>query len=163
MRASFLALVFLLPMTTTSAPARAQEAPEGTLPPIAYVLRFPEPHTHYIEVDATFPAAGRDTLDLAMAVWTPGSYLVREYARHVEDVRAESGGEPRAVVKTAKNRWRIETGGAPSVTVRYRVYGREMTVRTNYVDASFALVNGAPTYLTLADDSGPRPMRAAAR
>ena len=157
MRAAFPALVFLLLMTMPSAPARAQEAPAATLPPIAYVLRFPEPHTHYIDVEAVLPATGRDALELAMAVWTPGSYLVREYSRHVEDVRAEAGGEPREVVKTAKNRWRVETGGASSVTVRYRVYGREMTVRTNYVDAAFALVNGAPTFLTLAGDSRPRP------
>ncbi len=51
----------------------------------------------------------------------------------------------------------MQTGGAASVTVRYQVYGREMTVRTNFVEAEFALINGAPTFLTLADDPGPRP------
>ncbi len=55
-------------------------------------------------------------------------------SRHVEQVRAESAGQPRAVDKLAKNRWRVQTGGAASVTVRYRVYGREMTVRTNFVE-----------------------------
>src|SRR5690606_33863059 len=144
MRAAFLALVFLLLMTMPSAPARAQEAPAATLPPIAYVLRFPEPHTHYIDVEAVLPAAGRDALELAMAVWTPGSYLVREYSRHVEDVRAEAGGEPLAVEKTAKNRWRVETGGAQAVTVGYRVYGREVSVRTNWVAAGLGLIHGAP-------------------
>ena len=89
-----------------------------------------------------------------MAVWTPGSYLVREFSRHVEDVKASAGGQDRAVEKTAKNRWRVQTGGAPSVTVRYRVYGREMSVRTNFIEADFALINGAATFLTLADDTG---------
>jgi predicted metalloprotease with PDZ domain len=56
-----------------------------------------------------------------------------------------------------KNRWRIETGGADAITVSYRVYGREMTVRTNFIDADFAILNGAPTFLTLAGDPGPRP------
>ncbi len=51
----------------------------------------------------------------------------------------------------------MQTGGAPSVTVRYRVYGREMSVRTNFIEADFALINGAATFLTLADDTGPRP------
>ena len=60
------------------------------------------------------------------------------------------------VEKTAKNRWRVQTGGASSVTVRYRVYGREMGVRTNFIEADFALINGAATFLTLADDTGPR-------
>jgi predicted metalloprotease with PDZ domain len=87
-----------------------------------------------------------------MAVWTPGSYLVREYERHVEAVAAKGAdGRARPVQKTRKNRWSIDTGGAASVTVTYRVYGREMTVRNNWIEAGFAMLNGAPTFLTLAD------------
>ena len=124
--------------------------------PIAYTLRFPAPHTHYVEVEVQVPSAGRGDIELMMPVWTPGSYLVREFARHVEDVRAETGGRPLPVAKSRKNRWRIAAGDAPAVTVRYRVYCREMSVRTNFVDASFALLNGAATFLTLVEP-GPRP------
>jgi predicted metalloprotease with PDZ domain len=60
------------------------------------------------------------------------------------------------VDKSKKNHWRITTGGAPTVTVKYRVYCREMSVRTNWVEADFALLNGAPTFITLADLT-PRP------
>jgi predicted metalloprotease with PDZ domain len=120
--------------------------------PIRYTLRFPEPQTHYVEVSADVPAPDLDSVELMMAVWTPGSYLVREFARHVEGVTAEApDGVPLAVEKSAKNRWRIATGGAPVVQVKYRVYGREMSVRTNWIEAGFALLNGAPTFLTLAD------------
>lgn len=92
-----------------------------------------------------------------MAVWTPGSYLVREYERNVEAVAAAgSAGRALAVDKSAKNRWRVATGGEPRITVTYRVYAREMSVRTNWVDAGFAFLTGAPTFLTLASD-GPRP------
>ena len=140
-------------MTTLAAAGQ----PRPDQQPIRYTLSFPAPHTHYVEVEAVVPTRGRTSIDLDMAVWTPGSYLVREYSRHVEQVRAESAGQPRSVEKTAKNRWRIETGGAPSITVRYRVYGREMTVRTNYIEADYALINGAPTFLTLAGETAPRP------
>lgn len=112
--------------------------------PVRYTISFPAPQTHYAEVEAVFPTEGQRTVDLFMPVWTPGSYLVREFARNVEDVKG-----PAAVMKPAKNRWRIETGGAASVRVTYRVYCREMSVRTNWVDASFALINGAPTFMTL--------------
>ncbi len=124
--------------------------------PIQYTVSFPEPHTHYMEVSALVPADGRQSIEMMMAVWTPGSYLVREYARHVENVAASAGGRPLAVEKTDKNRWRVTTGGAATVTVTYRVYGREMSVRTNWIEAGFALINGAPTFLTLADTT-PRP------
>jgi predicted metalloprotease with PDZ domain len=124
--------------------------------PIRYTLSFPAPHTHYVEVTALVPASG-PSVEMMMAVWTPGSYLVREYARHVEAVSAESPSRGDLLVeKTAKNRWTIATGGEQSIVLRYRVYGREMSVRTNWIESSFALLNGAPTFLTLADGV-PRP------
>ncbi len=125
--------------------------------PLRYTLRFPAPHTHYVEVEATVPTGQKPVVELAMAVWTPGSYLVREYARHVEGVTASTpDGQGLRLDKSRKNRWRIATNDAPDITVTYRVYCREMSVRTNWIDAGFALLNGAPTFLTLADDA-PRP------
>ena len=117
---------------------------------IRYTLRFPAPHTHYVEVEAEFPTGGRPQIELFMALWTPGSYLIREYERHVENVmaRVRSGG-PAAIVKSRKNRWQIQTGGAPTVTVTYRVYGREMSVRNNWIESGFAMINGAPTFISL--------------
>lgn len=126
--------------------------------PIAYTLRFDAPHTHYVAVEARVPTGGRPEVELMMAVWTPGSYLIREYARHVEEVAARTeDGERLRVEKPRKNRWRAATGGADAIVVSYRVYGREMSVRTNWIEADFAMLNGAPTFLTLADDDGPRP------
>ena len=119
--------------------------------PIRYTLRFPAPHTHYLEVEAVYPTGRRPQVELMMAVWTPGSYLVREYQRHIENLVAKADGKTLAVVKPVKNRWRIDTGGAAAVTVTYRVYGREMTVRNNWVEAGFAMLNGAPTFITLAE------------
>ena len=119
---------------------------------IRYSLSFPAPHTHYVEVSAVVPTSGQTAVEMMMAVWTPGSYLVREYARHVESVTATSpDGRELSIEKSAKNRWKIATGGAPAVTVAYRVYGREMSVRTNWIEAGFAFLNGAATFLTLAD------------
>ena len=136
-----------------AAAARAQSAPE----PIRYTLSFPAPQTHYVEVTATVPTGRRPQVELMMPVWTPGSYLVREYARNVEAVTA-AGPDGRSVDvdKSKKNHWRIATGGAATITVKYRVYCREMSVRTNWVEADFALLNGAPTFITLADLT-PRP------
>ena len=126
------------------------------LEPIRYTLRFPAPHTHYLEVEAVYPTSRRPQVELMMAVWTPGSYLVREYQRHIENLVATSDGKTLLVAKPVKNRWRIDTGGAATVTVTYRVYGREMTVRNNWVESGFAMLNGAPTFITLADKA-PRP------
>ena len=132
-------------LTATDLTANAQEKE-----PIRYTLRFPAPHTHYVEVEAVVPTGRRPQIEMMMAVWTPGSYLIREFARHVEDVTARAAdGKALAVAKSSKNRWLIQTGGAPAVTISYRVYCREMSVRTNWVESSFAMLNGAPTCITL--------------
>jgi predicted metalloprotease with PDZ domain len=111
------------------------------------------PSTHYVEVEGIIPTDGQPAIELAMAVWTPGSYLVREFARHIESVTATTlDGKPLRIDKTRKNRWRIQTNGKDAVHVMYRVYGREMSVRTNWIEADFALLNGAPTFLTVMED-----------
>lgn len=115
--------------------------------PIRYTLKFPAPQTHYVEVEATFPPMG-DDLVLMLPVWTPGSYLVREYSRHVENLTALSAdGNPVAATKVRKNRWALKTRGT-AVTLSYRVYCHEMGVQTSWIDAGFALINGASLFLT---------------
>lgn len=134
---------------TLGTPAGGVSAAQGQ-EPIRYTLRFPAPQTHYVEVEAVYPTGGQPQVDLFMAVWTPGSYLIRDYERHVEHLVARNpAGATLDVAKSAKNRWRITTGGATSIRVSYRVYGREMTVRTNWIEAGFAMLNGAPTFLSL--------------
>jgi predicted metalloprotease with PDZ domain len=110
------------------------------------------------------PTGGRGECELMMPVWTPGSYLVREFSRHVERVQATAAdGRALDLTKTRKNRWAIEIPKPKSqtpnpndrfldisdITVSYRVYGREMSVRTNWIERDFALLNGAPTFMTV--------------
>lgn len=126
---------------------------------IHFTLRFPGRIHHHLEVEAVYPASlasDRGRLTLMMPVWTPGSYLVREFARQVEGLAAwDAAGGRLPAAKVRKNRWRIEAGGAGAVRVTYRVYARELAVRTNFVDAELALVNGAATFL--APLAGDRP------
>jgi predicted metalloprotease with PDZ domain len=127
-------------------------APAQQLEPVRYLLRIPAPATHYMEVQATYPTSRQAVVELMMPVWTPGSYLVREFARHVEEVQArDPSGRPLRVEKSRKNRWRVQTGGARAVVLTYRVYAHERQARTNWVEDSFALINGAPTYISLVE------------
>ena len=102
---------------------------------------------HLLEIQTVVrsdtPLAGPITL--FMPVWTPGSYLVREYARHVEGFACV--GAP--VEKVRKNAWKVGAAGAREVTVRYRLYCNELTVRTNHLDETHAFLNGAATFLAV--------------
>ena len=144
---SAISLLMILPVAVP-----AQTTGKAGAEPIRHTLSFPAPQTHYVEVSTSVPTGGRPQVELMMAVWTPGSYLVREFERHVEAFTARGPeGRPLDVDRSRKNRWTIATGGAPIVTVAYRVYAREMGVRTNWVESRFAMLNGAPTFMTLAE------------
>lgn len=133
-----------------AASARAQDAEPQ--PAIRYEVDLREAARHEITVRAEIPVAG-ETTELMMAVWTPGSYLVREYAQHVTEIAAEdSRGRPLTLTKTTKNRWQVATPGrARAFRLTYRVYCRDRSVRTNWVDDRYAVLNGAPTFITRPD------------
>src|SRR3954447_4835974 len=101
---------------------------------VRYTVRFPDPQTHYASVEAVLPTGGQAAVEVFLPVWTPGSYLVREYARNIEAISVvDAAGKRLSFAKSRKNRWRVETGGAQEIRFSYRVYCREMSVRTNWV------------------------------
>jgi len=124
-------------------------------PRIDYAVSLEDGRSHLVSVAMRVRGVEASALDLAMPLWTPGSYLVREFAQHVQEVRAASAdGKALALRKTAKNAWRVETGGASEVTVSYRVWAFEPTVRTSYLDAEHATLNGASIFLHVPGRTG---------
>jgi predicted metalloprotease with PDZ domain len=119
--------------------------------PVRYRVSMPRPHSHLFEVEATFPA-GHDQLIVSLPVWTPGSYLVREYARHVQDFTANVPFE-----RLDKRSYRLQTNHQPA-TCRYRVYANELTVRTSHLDGTHGYFNGA-TLFFYAESLRARPCR----
>ena len=79
---------------------------------ISFTVAMPRPHTHLLEVDVSIKrtASGPQEERLIMPVWTPGSYMVREFARHVQDfATTDADGQPLKWEKTNKNTWRVVT------------------------------------------------------
>lgn len=114
---------------------------------ISFEVSFIEPQAHYVEITIHISGFGNDFIDLKMPTWTPGSYLIREFSRHVERFCAQtSGGTTLHHEKTAKNTWRITHKGE-NITVRYSVYGFEQSVRTNFIDDTHAFISPAATFM----------------
>ncbi len=141
-----LSAFFLLNQATLGQRTRPRPTPAPpvkTVPNIAYTVSMPRPWTHLLEVEMRvnwdqMPAQP----ELKMPVWTPGSYLVREYARHVQDFSAKSGtGTELPWRKTSKNTWQLDSNGAKEIVVTYRVYSNELTVRTNELNDEHAFWN----------------------
>src|SRR6185295_16359454 len=85
---SLLLATLLLTLTSFCVAAQAQNAGVKT---IAFTVSMPKPHTHLFDVEiriANDPSYSPSRETLVMPVWTPGSYLIREFERHVQDFEA---------------------------------------------------------------------------
>ncbi|MDQ8003596.1 MAG: peptidase M61 [Pedobacter sp.] len=115
---------------------------------IGFEISFKEPQAHYAEVEMNMSGiAAKDYVDLKMPVWTPGSYLVREFAKNVENFTATVNGKPAKVQKVTKNTWRVFNAKAAAVKVNYRVYAYEISVRTAFIDESHAFLSSAGIFM----------------
>ena len=108
-----------------------------------------QPQTHYFDVVmkvSNFDAKTKQQgfIDFKMAVWTPGSYLIREYAKNVESVSVTSGASNLKPDKINKNTWRVRLlSTSNEATVKYKVYANELSVRTSFIDDSHGYLNPA--------------------
>lgn len=117
----------------------------------AFTVSMPKPTTHLFEVEMRVTGATGQTSEVALPVWTPGSYLVREYARHVQDFEPKgAGGETLTWSKVNKNTWRVDTKGQANFTVRYRVYANSLKVQEAELTDGFAFWNNAALLMHVA-------------
>lgn len=139
-------------VTRFDAPEVARDLPEKlTSPTIDYAVAMPNPESHLFEVTLRVQNWSAPVLDLKMPVWTPGSYLVREYAKHLQDFRSGAGDSLRDSFaartlpwrKISKNHWQVDTDSVSDVTVSYRIFANELTVRTNHLDGTHGYFNPA--------------------
>lgn len=109
-----------------------------------YTIGFPEPHTHYAEVELEVDNFSQSQAEIKIPVWTPGSYLIREFARHIDKIEVfDTNNKPLPIRKIDKNTWLIETANTPKYRVVYKIYAYEMSVRTSFIDQSHAYLNPA--------------------
>ncbi|MCG6135242.1 MAG: M61 family metallopeptidase [Nostoc sp. LLA-1] len=135
-------------MTEATAP-RIEIGVQETVPTIHYLVAMPQPETHLFEVTLQLINHSSTILDLKMPVWTPGSYLVREYAKNLQDFAAFAQDEPLPWRKISKNHWQVNTSGVSELTVSYRMFANELSVRTNHLDTTHGYFNGAALFFRL--------------
>ncbi len=121
---------------------------------INYSLSMSQPWTHYFEVSMTVSNISKikeipqkEYVDFKMPVWTPGSYLVREYAKNVEGIEATAGAKKVKADKINKNTWRVYSNGANEIKISYKVYAFELSVRTSFLDDTHGYLNGASIFM----------------
>ena len=144
-RASIHALQAALFVLVAMSAPRAQGPNSSDL---SFTVSMSKPWTHLLEVEMQIKVPANLNVPsetrLVMPVWTPGSYLIREFERNVQDFApTDASGNALAWSKIDKNTWGVETRGARQWKVTYRVYANELTVRTNELNADHAFWNNA--------------------
>lgn len=117
-----------------------------------YRIAMPSPHTHYFEVEIELKNFRGDDVDFNLPVWTPGSYLVREFAKNIEGFSVSTkDGKSLGFDKINKNTWRISAKDVDHLIVKYRVYAFDGYIRMSYLDEDHALIM-ANSLLMYVDD-----------
>ena len=112
--------------------------PETTM---AFTVSMEKPSTHYFHVEFTCQGFFAEKLDFKLPVWTPGYYLIMDYAKNVINFRAIDGeGHPLDWSKTTKNTWQVKAEGADRIVVSYDVYAFARSVADSFLDDARAFI-----------------------
>ncbi len=121
----------------------------ATRAPLRYRVELANPGAHVFEVQVTVLHPAVSGQRFALPVWIPGSYLVREFARNIVEIRAFGGRDAKRtleITKLDKNTWEVAPHKGP-ITLIYSVYALDASVRAAHFDTTHAFFNGTSLFL----------------
>jgi predicted metalloprotease with PDZ domain len=109
--------------------------------PVHYRIEAPDPHNHLFHVTLTV-AQPSAVQEFALPVWIPGSYLVREFSKNLQNLQARQGSKSLAPQQLDKHRWKVPCQPGKPLVLHYEVYAFDASVRTAWLDAQRGFFNG---------------------
>jgi predicted metalloprotease with PDZ domain len=113
---------------------------------IAYTVRAADPHAHLFEVTLTITQPAEHQC-VSLPVWIPGSYLVREFSKNLQQLRARQGRTAVALTQIDKCSWNLHCAAGKPMVLSYQVYAFDNSVRTAWLDATRGFFNGTSMFL----------------
>ena len=113
---------------------------------IRYRVSIEDALSHQFEITLTVTAPAAEQ-ELSLPAWIPGSYLLREFARHLSSLSASQGSRELPVEQLDKARWRVRCSGRSALVLRYRIYAFDTSVRAAFLDAQRGFFNGTSLFL----------------
>jgi predicted metalloprotease with PDZ domain len=144
------------PTRTTTRTSKRTARP--VQPGLQYRVEVLNTHSHLFAVTLTVqrPAARQR---VSLPVWIPGSYLVREFAQHLQHLRATQGGEPVPLRQLDKNTWQVDAQPDQALVFTYEVYAFDASVRTAFLDSTRGFFNATSLCLrVLGQDDNPHQL-----
>jgi predicted metalloprotease with PDZ domain len=145
-----------------TAQSRADRKSMAATPAVHYRVQAKDPHSHLFKVTLTIaqPAARQR---VRLPVWIPGSYLVREFAQHLQHLRALQGGEPVPLKQLDKHTWEAQATPRSPLTFTCEIYAFDASVRTAFLDCTRGFFNATSLCLrVLGQDGAPHVLEVSA-
>ncbi len=124
---------------------------------VDYRVEIDDLNAHLYRVTLTLPQPAACQM-FSLPTWAPGSYLVRDFVRHVTGLAARQGGQAREVTSIDKSRWSIACEGSRPLVVSMSVYAFDPSVRGAFLDGERGFFNGSSLFLR-ADGREQQPHR----
>ncbi|NMM78748.1 M61 family metallopeptidase [Acidovorax sp. SRB_24] len=115
-------------------------APKNTHAAVHYRVEAADLHAHLFHVTLTL-ARPEALQELSLPVWIPGSYLVREFAKNLQQLRARQGRRALPIQQRDKQRWQVACDSTEPLVVEYAVYANDASVRTASLNATRGFFN----------------------
>ena len=119
---------------------------------IQYQITSRNPASHYFDVTIRIEKPDPSGQALRLPNWIPGSYMIRDFARNLVELRARDDSGELGVEQIDKSNWRV-AGASGALTVDYRVYAMDLSVRAAHLDDTHGYYNGSSVFLEVLGQS----------
>ncbi len=117
---------------------------------IYYQITPKNVNAHIFEVQLTLDNPNPLGQVFSLPNWIPGSYLVRDFSKHIVSIQASSNSKSMAIKKLNKNHWIVQSC-KQKITLIYEVYAYDLSVRCAYLSNQRAFFNGSSVFLKVVD------------
>lgn len=118
---------------------------------IQYRVEACSPQAHLFRVTLTISAPSAEGEYLSLPAWIPGSYMIREFARNIVEIRASQADKAVALEKLDKHAWRtVKLDPQAALVVECTIYAWDLSVRCAHLDQSHGFFNGTQLFLRVA-------------
>ena len=120
---------------------------------IKFLLNLYDSKKHLVELACSFKVSNKKKISFSLPKWSPGSYLIRDYARHIVNLEVTLNKEKVFPKQKNSNNWEIYIKSNGLIKIKYLVYCFDKSVRANYLDNDRLFLNGPSTFLRVKEFS----------
>ncbi|MHB1471654.1 MAG: M61 family metallopeptidase [Thermoplasmataceae archaeon] len=115
---------------------------------LSYLLEMENPESHFFKVTMSVEDYSEESMSVTMPAWTPGSYEILDFSRHVRKIKAvNSAVESIELSKKDKSTWKLANGKSRDIRITYEVFAHDLSVHTSHLDSSHGYLNGTNIFL----------------